>query len=231
MRLRRVSRDGRAGAPAGVLEDYADVAEGLIALFAVTGDPAWLELAGDLLGTVLELFADGEGGFFDTAADATDPALAAVRRPRDPTEGPHPSGWTAAAGALLSYAALTGDERHRRAAERALSLVGAVGPQAPIAIGWGLAVTEALLDGPRELAVAGPAGPRRDALHSLVLRSAAPGAVVAVGEPGLDGVPLLEGRGSPDGGAQVFVCRGFTCRLPTADPARVAVLAGVRRVP
>ena len=37
-RLRRVSRDGVVGPHAGVLEDYADVAEGLLALYWATGD-------------------------------------------------------------------------------------------------------------------------------------------------------------------------------------------------
>ena len=60
-RLRRVSRDGVAGAPRGVLEDYGDVAEGLLALHAVTGEARWLEAAGRLLDTVLAEFADAEG--------------------------------------------------------------------------------------------------------------------------------------------------------------------------
>ena len=37
-RLVRTSRDGRAGGSDGVLEDYADLAEGLHALYAVTGE-------------------------------------------------------------------------------------------------------------------------------------------------------------------------------------------------
>ncbi|MGN6244155.1 MAG: thioredoxin domain-containing protein, partial [Motilibacteraceae bacterium] len=69
-RLRRVSRDGVVGSPAGVLEDYADVAEGLLALHAVTGEARWLAQAAALLDVVLERFADGGGGFYDTADDA-----------------------------------------------------------------------------------------------------------------------------------------------------------------
>ena len=42
-RLRRVSRDGRVGAPAGVLEDYGAVAGGFLALCGVTADEQWLE--------------------------------------------------------------------------------------------------------------------------------------------------------------------------------------------
>ncbi|NEE29476.1 hypothetical protein G3M53_29010, partial [Streptomyces sp. SID7982] len=45
-RLTRTSKDGRAGDNAGVLEDYGDVAEGFLALAAVTGEGAWLEFAG-----------------------------------------------------------------------------------------------------------------------------------------------------------------------------------------
>ena len=230
VRLRRVSRDGRAGAPAGVLEDYADVAEGLLALHGVTGEPAWLDLAGGLLDTVLDHFADPTGGFYDTPADGTDAALAAVRRPQDPTDNAYPSGWSAAAGALLSYAALTGSARHREAAAGALGVVGAAGPRAPRAFGWGLAVAEALADGPREVAVVGPDGdPARALLHRRALAGAAPGLVVSVGTPDADGVPLLAGRPAVHGQATAYVCRDFVCDAPTADPAVLdaAVLARV----
>jgi uncharacterized protein YyaL (SSP411 family) len=222
-RLRRVSRDGVAGTPRGVLEDYGDVAEGLIALHAVTGEARWLQAAGELLDTVLAEFADEVGALHDTAADGTDAPLRAVRRPQDPTDNAYPSGTSAAAGALLSYAALTGSSRHRTAAEVALRVAGAAGGRAPRAFGWALAVAEALLDGPREVAVAGPDGdPLRDALHAVALASPAPGAVVTVGPPDAPGVPLLAGRTTSRGTAAAFVCRGFVCELPTSDPEALA---------
>src|SRR5690606_13576234 len=69
--LARTSKDGRAGVNAGVLEDYADVAEGFLALASVTGEGVWLDFAGLLLGHVLARFTDEESGaLFDTAADA-----------------------------------------------------------------------------------------------------------------------------------------------------------------
>ncbi|MDQ4085260.1 MAG: thioredoxin domain-containing protein, partial [Actinomycetota bacterium] len=91
-RLARVSRDGRAGAHAGVLEDYACVAEGYLALLGVTGDTVWLARAETLLSHVLERFADGRGGFYDTADDAEQ----LVRRPQDPSDNASPSGQSAA---------------------------------------------------------------------------------------------------------------------------------------
>jgi len=35
--------DGVVGEPAGVLEDHADVAEGLLALHQATAEPRWLD--------------------------------------------------------------------------------------------------------------------------------------------------------------------------------------------
>jgi hypothetical protein len=232
VRLRRVSRDGAVGTPAGVLEDYGDVAEGLLALHAVTGDPAWLEVAGGLLDTVLQHFADDAGGFHDTPDDGTDAALAAVRRPQDPTDNAYPSGWSAVCGALLSYAALTGSERHRSAAERGLAVAAASGARVPRAFGWALAVAEALADGPREVAIVGPDDDqRRAALHAVALAGVAPGAVVSVGEPGADGVPLLADRPLVGGAPAAYVCRSFVCQAPVTSPEALAAQVGATLSP
>ncbi|WDO06489.1 thioredoxin domain-containing protein [Streptomyces murinus] len=219
-RLARTSRDGRAGANSGVLEDYADVAEGFLALASVTGEGVWLDFAGLLVDHVLARFTDPEtGALYDTAADAEQ----LIRRPQDPTDNATPSGWSAAAGALLGYAAQTGSEAHRTAAERALGVVQALGPRVPRFIGWGLAVAEALLDGPREIAVVGPslADAATTALHRTALLGTAPGAVVAVGTPDSEEFPLLADRPLVSGQAAAYVCRDFTCDAPTTDPDRL----------
>ncbi|HEX5566287.1 MAG TPA: thioredoxin domain-containing protein [Streptomyces sp.] len=227
-RLVRTSRDGLAGSCAGVLEDYADVAEGFLTLYAVTGETCWLELTGTLLQRVLDHFTAADGTLYDTADDAE----RLIRRPQDPTENATPSGWTAAAAALLSYAAHTGSTRHREAAERALGVVGALAPRAPRFIGWGLAAAEAALDGPREIAVVGPAGdPGTTALHRTALLATAPGAVVAVGEPEeADTTPLLRDRPLLDGRPAAYVCHHFVCEAPTADPEVLADAVGTARV-
>lgn len=215
-RLTRTSKDGVAGANSGVLEDYADVAEGLIALHGVTGDPHHVRMAGELLNTVLERFADGSGGFYDTADDAE----RLFRRPQDPTDNATPSGQFAAAGALLSFAALTGSDWHRQAAEAALAPATTLAAEHARFAGWGLAVAEARATGPVEIAVIGdPADERTRELHRTALMAVAPGAVVSVGPPDAEGVPLLEGRGLVDGVPSAYVCRGFVCRLPVTTRA------------
>ncbi|MFI6275812.1 thioredoxin domain-containing protein [Streptomyces sp. NPDC050988] len=223
-RLARTSKDGRVGANAGVLEDYADVSEGFLALASVTGEGVWLEFAGFLLDHVLVQFTDeASGTLYDTAADAEK----LIRRPQDPTDNATPSGWSAAAGALLSYAAQTGAEPHRAAAERALGVVKALGPRAPRFIGWGLATAEALLDGPREVAVVGPVDdPATKTLHRAALLATAPGAVVAVGAPDSDELPLLAERSLVHGEPTAYVCRNFTCDAPTTDVDRLREALG-----
>ncbi|MGJ6961084.1 thioredoxin domain-containing protein [Streptosporangium sp. G11] len=236
-RLLRTSRDGRPGTNAGVLEDYGDLAEGLLALYGVTGEVRWFKRAESLLGTVLERFSDGSGGFYDTADDAE----RLFQRPRDATDNATPSGQFAAAGALLSYAALTGSTRHREAAEAALGTVTVLADRHARFAGWGLAAAQAAVSGPIEVAIVGPAGdPATAALHRTALLSSLPGLVVALGEPdsatgsgpgadsgpdfgpdfgfGAGEVPLLAGRGLVGGEPAAYVCRGFTCRMPVTTP-------------
>ena len=215
-RLARTSRDGTPGA-AGVLEDYACTAEGFLVLCGVTGQPRWLALAGELIETALSAFGDGQGGFYDTAADG-EPL---IFRPADPADGATPSGTFAMAGALLGYAALTGSARHREAAQAALGVLPGIAGRYPRAAGAGLAVAEAWLAGPPEIAVVGsPGDPRTGELHRAALHAAPPGAVLALGDgaPHPAGVPLLAGRGTVDGAPAAYVCRQFTCQAPVTTP-------------
>ena len=201
-RLQRTSIAGRAGRHAGVLEDYADVAEGLLALFSATGDLSRLVDAQRLLDVVLDHFGDGAGSFYDTADDAEQ----LFRRPQDPTDNASPSGLAAAAGALLTCAAMTGSQRYRDAAEAALATVAPlIGRHARFA-GWAAAVGEAVLAGPAEVVVLD-----RPDLLAVARLGTAPGAVVVTAGP------LADDR--PPGAAHV--CRGSVCEAPTTDADRL----------
>ena len=221
-RLRRTSRDGRVGDSAGVLEDYADVADGLLALASVTSSERWLTLAGVLLDAVLTHFLDDSGDLYDTADDAEH----LLRRPRDATDNATPSGASAAAGALLGYAALTGSARHRQAAEKALAASAGLLPNHARFAGWAAAVCEAVLAGPAEVAVVGLPGPARDVLEATARRAAAPGAVVAVGDPDAQDpwAALLAERPAVDGRPAAYVCRAFVCARPVTSPEDLQLL-------
>jgi uncharacterized protein YyaL (SSP411 family) len=221
-RLRRTSRGGRVGANAAVLEDHADLAEGLLALHQATGEARWLAEAGQLLDVVLARFADGNGGFYDTADDAE----VLVRRPWDPTDGPTPCGPAAAAGALLSYAAVVGAPAYREAADAALATLAPIAAGFPRAAGWACAVAEAAVAGPLQVAVVGT-GPGAAGLARIARLGTSPGAVTVAGAPDTPDVPLLAGRPLVGGEPAAYVCRGFVCDVPSTDPAAVAAAVRV----
>jgi uncharacterized protein YyaL (SSP411 family) len=222
-KLMRTSRGGQAGDTDGVLEDYACVAEAFVVLSGITGEPQWLTLAGRLLDTALDAFGDGAGGFYDTAADGE----SLIFRPADAADNATPSGTFAMAGALLSHAALTGSARHREAAEAALGVLPAIAARYPRAAGAGLAVAEAWLAGPAEIAVVGPQDDERTRLlHQVALHAAPPGTVLALGDGVRETEPLLVGRRQVGGAPAAYVCRNFTCQAPVTTAAELrAVLA------
>ena len=87
-RLLRSIRDGRTSG-SGFLDDYANVAHGLIELHVATGELRWLLEARRLALLAVELFADDEhGGFFLSPADGD----ARVPRTKDLQDTPIPSG-------------------------------------------------------------------------------------------------------------------------------------------
>jgi len=208
-RLRRASRQGVVGAAIGVADDHGNLAEGLLTLHQATGDPQWLTVAGNLLDTALTHFADGQGGFFDTADDAEE----LFTRPRSAADNAEPSGQAALAGALLTYSALTGSLRHREAADAAVAAAASLAAQDPRFAGWTLAVAEAMAAGPLQVAIAGN-GPRAREMVRAARSSISPGLVIAHGPPDTPGIPLLAKRPLVAGGAAAYVCRGFVCDRP-----------------
>ncbi|QRP47188.1 thioredoxin domain-containing protein [Amycolatopsis sp. FDAARGOS 1241] len=217
-RLRRSSRAGVAGVPAGVLEDYGCLADGLLALHQATGEPRWLAAATELLDVALAHFgASAEGAYHDTADDAE----ALVQRPSDPTDNASPSGASALAGALLTASALAGYDqaaRYRSAADAALLRAGLLASRAPRFAGHWLSVAEAAQSGPVQVAVVGP---DRGALVTAAARHLHGGGVVLGGSPDADGVPLLADRPLIDGAAAAYVCRGYVCDRPVTGVAEL----------
>src|ERR671915_1331065 len=115
-RIHRSYKDGRARFN-GYLEDYAMVADGLVALYEATFQTRWLAEAEALCDAVLELFWDEEKrAFYDTPADHEE----LVTRPRDIYDSAAPSGNSVAADVLLRLALLLDREDYRARAEAVL---------------------------------------------------------------------------------------------------------------
>jgi hypothetical protein len=222
-RLRRTSRQGVVGTSAGVLEDYAALADGLLALYQATAQVRWLDAAVSLLDIALARFADEStpGAFHDTADDAE----ALIRRPSDPADNASPAGASVLAGALLTASALAGADRadrYRVAAEQAVARAGLLIERAPRFAGHWCTVAEALLAGPIQVAVVGVPGERGfDDLRAAAVAEAPGGAVVLAGAP--DAAPLLADRPLLDGAAAAYVCRGYVCDRPVDSVAELVL--------
>jgi uncharacterized protein len=207
-RLFRTWRDGRASIP-GYLEDYADIAHGLIELHVATGELHWLEEANRLARLAVELFADEErGGFFMAAHDAEQ----LVARKKDLDDNPVPSGNSMLAHVLLRLARIYGDDELERLAAGVLRIVHGALTRVPSAFGWALCALDLYLSPPRELAIIGAPG---DEIARAALAPFDPNTVVAFGPD--EAIPLLAGKGSVGGKPTVYVCERFACRAPVTE--------------
>ncbi|MFA1702320.1 thioredoxin domain-containing protein [Mycobacterium intracellulare] len=223
-RLRRASLGGVVGDSAAILEDHAMLSTGLLALYQLTGEAAWLTRATDLLDTALAHFADREqpGRWFDTADDAERLML----RPADPLDGATPSGASSITEALLTAAhVVEGEraERYLRAADDALRAHSVLLERAPRSAGHWLAVAEAAVRGPLQIAVA--CDPSWSPLLAEARRLAPGGAVVVGGD--VDSSALLAGRDRVAGADAAYVCRGQVCDLPVTTAAELAAALAV----
>jgi hypothetical protein len=219
-RLYRTWRAGQAK-HGGVLEDYADVANGLYELHVATGELRWLDEARRLAQLAVELFADAEeGGFFLTPVDGE----RLVTRKKDFDDNPTPSGNSMLAYVLLRLARIWGDADLERHAVGVFRYVARALPSAPSFFGHALTALDLHFSPPREIAVIGPP-------DSEVARAALepfdPNAVVAFG-PSED-VPLLQGKDYVDGRPAVYVCENFACQAPVTEAAALLSLEQRRR--
>jgi uncharacterized protein YyaL (SSP411 family) len=216
-RLLRAIRDGRTSG-FGFLDDYANVAHGLMELHAATGELSWLLEARRLALLAIELFGDEEqGGFFLSPADGD----ARVPRTKDLQDTPIPSGNSMLAYVLLRLARIWGDDELERRAVSVFRLAEPALRRAPGFFAWMLCAIDLWLSPPRELAIVGD-------VSSPVARAALepfqPNTVVALGLS--EEVPLLAGKELVDGRPAVYVCEHFACRAPVTDASDVDALTG-----
>jgi uncharacterized protein YyaL (SSP411 family) len=213
-RLLRSKREGSTSG-AGFLDDYANVAHGLMELHVATGEPRWLLEAHRLALLAVELFGDDErGGFYLSPADGDE----RVPRTKDLQDTPIASGSSMLAWVLLRLGRIWGDDELEQRAVSVFRLVEPALRRAPGAFAWTLCGLELWLSPPRELAVVGPVD---SPVARAALRPFQPNTVLAVGPS--DEVPLLAGKGLVGGEPAVYACERFACQAPVTDPSQLGV--------
>ena len=222
-RLLRTWRNGQAKIDA-YLEDYAALANALLSVYALTGEPRYFTAARGLGDDIVRRFWDEETqAFFDTAADHE----RLIGRPRELSDNATPSGASQASEALLRLAALTGDARYRDYAARTLLPLVPLMLRAPSGFGRYLCALDDLIGPFHEVALVGAADDARlAALRAEVAERYQPRLALAWGapEPEAPAVPLLAERGLVDGAPAAYVCQGFVCQRPVTTPAELRAL-------
>jgi uncharacterized protein YyaL (SSP411 family) len=222
-RIHRSYKDGRARFN-GYLEDYAMVADGLVALYEATFETRWLVDADALLDAVSELFWDEEKrAFYDTPADHEE----LVTRPRDVYDNAAPSGTSVATEVLLKLALfLDRSDYHHRAEDVLDELAGGM-EKVPSGFGRLLCALDLSISETREVAIVGdPEAQDTRVLLETVYAGYLPNKVVAGRGPDDDEVggliPLLAQRLAREGKATAYVCVHYACQTPTTDPEELS---------
>ena len=216
----RVMRSHKEGVTriAGFLEDHAAVALGFLAVYELTFDEKWVNLAQQIADEMIKWFWDDQvGAFFDTASDGEE----LITRPRDVTDNATPSGTSLAVDLLLNLAELQHDADYRRRAVFTLESLADPMLRFPTAFGHLLGCADMEINGAVEVALVGD--PKSNGLHALeraVASQYVPSLVLAAGASasGL-AVRLLEDRQAIDGVPTAYVCRGYVCDRPVTEPA------------
>jgi len=218
-RIHRSYKDGQARFN-GYLEDYAMVADGLVALYEATFETRWLVEADALMDAVSELFWDEEKRiFYDTPADHEE----LVTRPRDVYDNAAPSGTSVATEVLLRLALFLDRNDYRQRAEDVLEELAGGMEKVPGGFGRLLCALDFSASEPREVAIVGEQrSPDTRALLQAVYSGYLPNKVVAGRDPDDDEagglIPLLAQRPARAGKATAYVCVQYACQTPTTDP-------------
>ncbi|MGH2705183.1 MAG: thioredoxin domain-containing protein [Actinomycetota bacterium] len=217
-RLLHSFKGGRARVP-GMLEDYAFLAEALLALWEATFEPRWFDEAVALTERMLELFwDDAEGGFFTTGTDHEQ--LVARRKEIAESVVPSPNG--IAAMVLARLAVLTGKEEYTARTIATLRVAGSLMDRYPQATSSFLSAFDFTRARPKEIAIVGDRQhPVASELLAVVWDRFLPNRVLVGAPPGIAS-PLLEGKQAFGGTPTAFVCEHYACRAPTSDPKELA---------
>ena len=217
-RLMRSYKDQRARFN-GYLEDYVNVADGLIELYQATFELRWLQAAIELVDHMLDAFWDAERRtFFDTASDHEQ----LVTRPRDVYDNAVPSGTSVAVDVLLRLGLLLERPDYGQYAQAVLEDLSGGMAQLPGAFGRLLAALDFALSEAREVAIIGePGAADTEQLHHSLYSVYVPNKVVAGSAPATSAaselIPLLANRPMHNNQATAYVCIRHTCQQPTTE--------------
>mgnify|MGYP000849573009 CR=1 FL=1 len=219
---------GDVAGVAGMLDDYACLAWGLVELYQTVFDPALLRRAVDVTRAMVAHFADADGGFFLSPGDGESLLL----RQKTFYDAAVPSGNSVAFFVLTTLFRLTGDKALMEHADRLARRFAGSLDERPSAYAFFLCGLSQLLAPGAEVTIAGdPDAPDTHALaRALYSRYLPEVAVILRPDGDAENIaalaPYARYQQSVDGRAAAHVCRAGSCQPPTTDPQIMLKLLG-----
>ena len=209
-RLLHSFKDGRARFNA-YLDDYVNVADGLLSLYQLTFEDKWLKRTESLMDHVIDTFWDADnGGFYFTDIDHE----SLITRTKDYFDNATPSGNSVAADVLVRLGALLGRRDLTEKAEKLFASTGALLAQYPSAFGRLLEAIDFHLGPSKEIAIV-VADKVGHSFISAYRKRYLPRTVIAAGES--DSMELLRDRPAIQGKSTAYICENMTCQRPVTE--------------
>jgi uncharacterized protein YyaL (SSP411 family) len=206
-RLLHNYKDGRARFN-GYLDDYANFADGLLALYQLTFNHTWLDAAIRVSDCMIEQFWDAEGGAFHFTGKDHETLLT---RTKEFFDNATPSGNSVAADVLLRMAAVLDRRDYRDKAEDVFMTAADFLKQYPFGLGRMLAAADFYVGPSREIALIGSP----EAFLSVLRQRYLPRTVIAAGSD--ERVALLRGRPMINGLPTAYICENLACKQPITE--------------
>ena len=208
-KLHAVYKDGRARFN-GYLDDYACLADGLLALLAARWSARDLDFVIALADAMIEHFEDREhGGFFFTADDHE----RLIHRPKPMMDDALPSGNGVAAVVLARLGHLLGDTRYLNAAQRVLHAAWEGIERFPHAFTVLLVALEEYIDPPEIVVIRAEPG-ELESWRARATAGYAPRRFVIAIPNDATALPALLTERAPRGPAAAYICKGRVCDAP-----------------
>lgn len=199
------------------LEDYAFCALGLLELYGADFDARHILSAQDCAGEIVSRFADAEGGFFSTAADAEELVL----RPKERFDGAMPSGNSAATVLFDLLGRYTGRAEWREAAARQTAYIRRGAGEYPAGCAFGLLALLSEVYGTREIVCALPDECLPDSAKAILARYAPELAFLVKTPANAEALaaiaPFTADMDAQGGRAAYYACSGGSCSLPVVE--------------
>jgi hypothetical protein len=225
-RLLATCKDGRAHL-AGYLDDYAFLADAILALLEARWRDGDLAFAVELAETLLLAFPDREhGGFFFTAEDGE----RLLHRPKPNADEALPSGNGVAARVLAHLGHLLGEPRYLEAAERTVKAAWPAISGLPYGHATLLDALEEQLRPGETVVLRGRGQALADWHRRAVERYAPRRLTLAIPEDARD-LPGLLAERRPRGEVVAYVCAGLECSAPITDPTAFDLALRAGEVP